>query len=388
MAWTSDSPLGLRVALAEGPFLVLDDGTKIIDLVSGIAVSSLGHRHPDVIRAIEDQISKHLHVMVYGEMIQESQVRFASRLTGLLPRSLSVVYFTMTGTEANEGALKLARKKTGRTRFVAFDRSYHGDTMGSLSVTGRKVYRQPYEPLVPDVTFLPFDDVDALAEIDETVAAVIAEPIQGEGGIRVPRTEWIRALRTRCDETGSLLIFDEIQTGFGRTGSLFAFEHFGVVPDILTVAKAMGGGMPIGGFVASSDIFETFRRDPPLSHVTTFGGHPVSCAAADAALRVVIDEKLFSRAREIESKIRKELHHPLIREIRGMGAMLGMVLPGPVETASAVKRCLKRGVLLGWTLHADNLIRLAPPLNIPWPVLSEALQVILESLDEVAAQTE
>jgi len=321
--------------------------------------------------------------MVYGEMILEPQVCLARRLTGLLPPSLSVIYFTMTGTEANEGALKLARKKTGRTRFVAFERSYHGDTMGSLSVTGRKVYRQPFEPLIPDVTFLPFDDISALATIDETVAAVITEPIQGEGGIRVPSQEWISTLRARCNETGSLLIFDEIQTGFGRTGSLFSFEHFGVVPDILTVAKSMGGGMPIGGFISSPDIFQVFRRDPPLSHVTTFGGHPVSCAAADAALGVLTDENLALRAQEIESRIRIKLKHPLIQEIKGMGAMLGMELTGSDETARLVKRCLDNGVLLGWTLHSDNLVRLAPPLNIPWPILDEALQVILESLDAV-----
>jgi acetylornithine/N-succinyldiaminopimelate aminotransferase len=382
VAWTSESPLALRVRSANGPYIVLEDGSNLIDLISGIAVSSLGHRHPAVVAAIEDQLSRHLHVMVFGEFIQQPQVRLAARLAELLPGELSTIYFTMTGTEANEGALKLARKKTGRTNFVAFERSYHGDTMGALSVTGRDVYRKPFEPLIPDVSFLPFNEIDALSAIDESTAAVITEPIQGEGGIRVPDQAWVRALRARCSETGSLLIFDEVQTGFGRTGALFAFEHFDVVPDILTVAKAMGGGMPIGAFISSADAMATFRSDPPLSHVTTFGGHPLSCAAADAALRVLVETDLIARAGEIELRMRSGLIHPLIREIRGMGAMLGMVLENATVTAEVVSRCLRSGVLLGWTLHSDNRVRLAPPLNIPWTVLDEAIGIILASLDE------
>ncbi|RMH50042.1 MAG: aspartate aminotransferase family protein, partial [Bacteroidetes bacterium] len=244
VAWTSDTPLGLTVEHAEGPFLYLDDGRRIIDFISGIAVSSLGHRHPRVVEAIKQQVDRHLHVMVYGEFIQRPQVAFASLLAAQLPPPLQVVYFTMSGTEANEGALKLAKKYTGRTRLIGFERSYHGDTHGSLSVTGRAVYQDPFRPLLPDVTFLPFDDLAALAAIDEQTACVITEPIQGEGGIRVPSERWMRALRQRCTEVGALLIFDEIQTGFGRTGRLFAFETFGVVPDVLTLAKAMGGGMP------------------------------------------------------------------------------------------------------------------------------------------------
>jgi acetylornithine/succinyldiaminopimelate/putrescine aminotransferase len=382
VAWTSDDPIGWVVASAEGPFLDLADGRRIVDLISGIAVSSLGHRHPEVTAAIHAQVDRYLHVMVYGEFVQEPQVRFARRLAEQLPPALQTVYFTMTGTEANEGALKLAKKATGRTRLVAFDRSYHGDTHGALSVTGRKVYRNPFLPLLPNVTFLPYDDIDALGEIDTTVACVIAEPIQGEGGIRVPAIAWMRALRDRCTEAGALLVLDEIQTGFGRTGTLFAFERFGIVPDVLTVAKAMGGGMPLGAFVASPALLDTLRRDPPLSHVTTFGGHPVSCAAAAAALDVLLTRNLPARALALEARVRERLVHPLIREVRGWGAMLGMELVDARTTARVVRRCLDRGVLLGWTLHADALVRIAPPLTIPFDVLDGALGLVIETLDE------
>jgi acetylornithine/N-succinyldiaminopimelate aminotransferase len=382
VAWTSDAPLGLTVTHAEGPFLYLDDGRRLTDLISGIAVSSLGHRHPRVVAAVHEQVDRHLHVMVYGEFVQAPQADLAARLAALLPDPLSVVYFTSTGTEANEGALKLARKHTGRTRLVAFDRSYHGDTMGSLSVTGRAVYRDPFAPLVPGVTFLPFGDEAALSAIDETVAGVITEVIQGEGGIRVAPEGWLRALRRRCTEASALLIFDEIQSGMGRTGTCFAFEPYGVAPDVLTVAKAFGGGMPLGAFVSSPEIFGTLRHDPPLAHVTTFGGHPVCCAAGLAALDVLIEEDLPARAREVEPRVRAALEgHVLVREVRGRGAMLGMELRDGPTTARVVERCLQGGVLLGWTLHSDALVRIAPPLNVPWDVLDDALATIRAALD-------
>lgn len=389
VAWTSDTPLGLTVERAEGSFLYLDDGRRLIDFISGIAVSSLGHRHPRVVEAIKAQVDRHLHVMVYGEFVQRPQVAYAALLAAQLPPALSVVYFTNSGTEANEGALKLAKKYTGRTRLVGFDRSYHGDTHGSLSVTGRDVYRAPFRPLLPDVALLPYDDLAALDRIDERTAGVIVEPIQGEGGIRVPSTAWMRRLRARCTEVGALLIFDEIQTGFGRTGTLFAFEGFSadasgpaVVPDVLTVAKAMGGGMPLGAFIASPEILNVLRRDPPLSHVTTFGGHPVSCAAGLATLEVLLAEALPARAEQVGARVRARLVHPLVREVRGRGAMLGMELVTREVTARVVARCLERGVLLGWTLHSDTLVRLAPPLNIPFDVLDEALGILFDVLEE------
>lgn len=382
LAWTSDEPIGLAIDRAQGPYLYLKDGSRIIDLISGIAVSSIGHRHPAVMAAIRRQLDRHLHVMVYGEFIQEEQAGFAADLTAVLPSELNSAYFTMTGTEANEGALKLAKKYTSRTRMVAFSNSYHGDTQGSLSVTGRDVYRKPFLPLLPEVEFLPFDDIAALEVINGDTACVITEPIQGEGGVIVPSSRWHQRLRERCTQTGALLIFDEIQTGFGRTGSLFAFEQFGVTPDILTLAKAMGGGMPLGAFVSSKEIMGVFRTDPPLSHVTTFGGHPVSCAAARATLSVIQNENLVERALRIESQIRRNLVHPSIAEIRGKGAMLGMELRDAGLTARVTKRCLRGGVLLGWTLHSDSVIRLAPPLNIEEAVLDEAISVILTALGE------
>lgn len=384
VAWTSNHPLGLEVERAQGPHIYLTDGRRIIDFISGIAVSSLGHGHPRVVEAIKEQAERHLHVMVYGEFIQRPQVDLATHLTRYLPPKLSVVYFTNSGTEANEGALKLAKKRTGRSGLVSFNGSYHGDTHGSLSVTGRDVYRNPYKPLLPDVTFLPFSDVEALTAIDETTACVITEPIQGEGGVNVPSRRWMKALRDRCTQTGTLLIFDEIQTGFGRTGRLFAFEHFGVEPDILTIAKAMGGGMPLGGFVSSPEIFGVMRDDPPLSHVTTFGGHPVSCAAGLASLHTILDENLPARAIEMEERIRKRLVHPAIRELRGMGAMLGMELQDATIAERVVDACLRMGVLLGWTLHSNTLIRIAPPVNVTWDVLDTALTIILRAVDEAA----
>lgn len=381
LAWTSDAPIGLRVDRAQGPFLYLEDGSRVIDLISGIAVSSVGHRHPAVIEAIQEQIDRHLHVMVYGEFVQKHQAGYAAELTAALPDGLDSVYFTMTGTEANEGALKLAKKATGRSRMIGFRNSYHGDTHGSLSVTGRDVYRDPFLPLLPGVDFLPFNDIEALSAIDESVACVITEPIQGEGGIIVPSDAWHQALRARCTEVGAMLIFDEIQAGFGRTGSLFAFEQFGVQPDIITLAKAMAGGMPLGAFVASQNLMATFRNDPPLSHVTTFGGHPVSCAAARATLRVLQTEELPKRAKWIETVVRQRLQHPAIVEVRGRGAMLGMQLDDADRTARVVDRCLNAGVLLGWTLHSNNLVRIAPPLNISEAVLEDALGVIVSALE-------
>ncbi len=383
LAWTSDNPLGFEIERAEGPFLFLSKGGRLIDFISGIAVSSLGHRHPVVLQAIRDQLDRYLHIMVYGEFIQSPQVKFAKILSSVLPALLDCVYFTMSGTEANEGALKLAKKYTGRQRMIAFEQSYHGDTHGSLSVTGRDIYQDPFRPLLPEVTFLPFGDFDALKKINDQVACVIAEPIQGEGGMRVPPSGWFKALRAQCTTTGSLLILDEIQTGFGRTGNLFAFEHEDIIPDILTLAKAMGGGMPLGAFVSSGAIMASLRRNPPLSHVTTFGGHPVSCAAANATLQVIQDESLVKRAKWVGNRIQSKLQHYPNVELRGRGAMLGMDLPNAQIAEEVVHTCLDGGVLLGWTLHSGTVIRLAPPLNIPEEVLDEALEVITVALAKV-----
>jgi len=381
IAQTSDDPIGLEIDSAEGCLLRTTDGRTFVDLISGIAVSSLGHRHPAVIDAIRQQLDRHLHVMVYGEFIQKTQSDLASLLTSQLPESLQRVYFVNSGTEAIEGALKLAKKHTGRQKFVSFHNSYHGDTQGALSVTGRDVYRNAYLPLLPDVHFLEFNSPDNLDQIDEMTAAVILEPIQGEGGVIPAGKEWLQAVRQRCDETGAILIFDEIKSGLYRTGKLFAFEHYQVVPDILCLAKALGGGMPLGAFASSNEIFRVFRENPPLNHVTTFGGHPVSCAAAHANLQVLLNGDFGQKADRINRIAREMLSGPGIVELRGMGAMLGLELDSPERTQQVVERCFEEGVILGWTLHSDTLIRIAPPLVIEEDLLRESLQVILNSLE-------
>lgn len=380
IAQTSDFPIGLEIDHAEGPYIYTTDGKKYVDFISGIAVSSLGHRHPKVIEAIKAQLDKHLHVMVYGEFVQQPQVDFAELLTSILPDSLDQVYFVNSGTEANEGALKLAKKHTGRSKLIGFRNSYHGDTHGSLSVTGRDVYRDPYLPLLPDVHFLEFNSFDGLDLIDEDTAAVIMEPIQGEGGIIPADIEWLKEIRKRCTEAGVLLIFDEIQSGFGRTGKMFAFEHYEVVPDILCLAKAMAGGMPMGAFVSSTKIFQAFKYDPPLNHVTTFGGHPVSAAAANANLRELLDGDYLQKASMIEKKAQDVLKGNGIVEVRGKGAMLGLQLETKELTEAVVEECFEQGILLGWTLHSDTLVRLAPPLIISEELLDEVFETIRSSV--------
>lgn len=376
--------MGLEIDRAEGCYIYTKDGKKFVDLISGIAVSSLGHRHPKVISAIQHQLEKHLHVMVYGEFIQEPQSEFASLLCANLPQNLDRVFFVNSGTEAIEGALKLSKKYTGRKKFVSFHNSYHGDTHGSLSVTGRNIYRDPYAPLLPNVHFIDFNSDDGLNEIDEETAAVILEPVQGEGGIIQANSDWMKKVREKCDETGSLLIFDEIQTGFFRTGKLFAFEHYGVVPDILCLAKAMGGGMPMGAFVSSTKIFEVFKHDPPLNHVTTFGGHPVSCAAAHANLSVLLNGEFEEKAYRIAEMACQTFRGKGINEIRGIGAMLGLQLRDADLTQKVVADCLEKGIILGWTLHSNSLIRIAPPLTIPQNLLKECFKTIVDSVEKFA----
>ncbi|NBC04727.1 MAG: aminotransferase class III-fold pyridoxal phosphate-dependent enzyme [Bacteroidetes bacterium] len=374
--------MGLEIDRAEGPFIYTIDGKRFTDLISGIAVSSLGHRHPNVLKAIKDQLEKHLHVMVYGEFIQSPQSRFAKLLCDQLPEMLDRVYFVNSGTESVEGALKLAKKFTGRSKFVAFQNSYHGDTHGSLSVTGRNVYRDPYQPLLPNVYFSDFNSDEVFDLIDDETAALIMEPIQGEGGIIPAEKKWLQKVRRRCNEVGALLVFDEIQTGFYRTGSLFAFQYYDVVPDIMCLAKAMAGGMPMGAFVSSSEIFEVFKKDPPLNHVTTFGGHPVSCAAAHASLKTLLSEDFEEKAMKIEKIVRSVLKGDGIVEVRGRGAMLGLQLQDSDLTQKVVKHCFEHGIILGWTLHSNSLIRIAPPLIIDQELLVDSLQIIIEAIQE------
>ncbi|MCG3116913.1 MAG: aspartate aminotransferase family protein [Candidatus Manganitrophus sp. SA1] len=382
---TSPHPIGLEIDHASGSYLYTTDGKAYLDFISGIGVANIGHTNRAVVKAIKTQAEKYLHVMVYGEYIQSPQVELATRLAQCLPKNLSQVYFTNSGTEANEGALKLAKKWTGRKRLISFEGSFHGDSHGACSVTGREIYRRPFEPLLPGVAFLPFNDLDALKQIDDSVAAVITEPIQGEGGMRIPDDRFLPALRARCTEAGALLIFDEVQTGFGRTGKLFAMEHSETVPDILTVAKSMGGGMPLGAFISRPAIMKTLSVDPPLSHVTTFGGHPVCCAAGLASLNFILEKNLPGRAEMMGEKLQAALRKlsrecDTIRAVRGKGLMIGLELVDPKQTARFVQRCLKAGLILGWTLHTNTVVRIAPPLTLSEKELREGLRIIEKAL--------
>lgn len=376
VAQTSDSPLGLVVESARGCTVTTAGGREHLDLLAGIGVAALGHGNERVLAAVREQVDRHLHVMVYGELVQRTQVELADRLCSLLPPGLDNVYFTNSGTEAVEGALKLARKATGRTWLLSFRGGFHGDTMGSVSVGGNPVYKTPFEPLLGDVAQVDFNDFDALECIDERFAAVLLEPVQAEAGVVLPKPGWLAALRERCTKVGALLVFDEVITGLGRTGSLFAFEREGVVPDVLVLAKALGGGMPLGAFVASRPVMRTLARDPALSHVTTFGGHPVCCAAGLAALDEIVERDLAGRAARLGpwfmDKLRRRLPAPAVRDVRGAGLLVGIEMDTPGLAASFTAACRSENLLLGWTLHDDRVVRLAPPLVISEAELDDA----------------
>lgn len=376
---TSPAPMGIEVAHSRGSFITDTRGEVYLDLLSGIGVSSIGHTHPSVVTAVQAQAENYLHTMVYGEYVQKPQVLLAKRLADLAPDELSMTYFTNSGTEAVEGALKTARKHTNRSRFVAFNGSFHGDTFGSMSVGGNPLYRDPFEPLLP-ADLLPFNDLTVLNKIDEDVAAVIVEPIQGEGGIRIPDDDFLPALRERCSKVGALLLFDEVITGFGRTGSFFALEHWNTTPDILILAKALGGGMPLGAFIGAPAVMRTLAYDPALAHVTTFGGHPVSCAAGLASLDVLLSEGLVEQAKKtgdtflslLEKMFRKR--HCL--DVRGRGLLIGIEFDSPQVTQRFVHECFSQKLILGWTLHEDRIVRLAPPLNISEEEISQAVTIM------------
>ena len=381
LAQTSPYPLALDIVGAEGCHLHTRDGKRYLDLVAGLAVNNTGHRHPKVIAAIKDQLDRYLHVIPYGEFIQETQVRFAQQLTNLLPAGLDSVYFVNSGTEANEAALKLAKRITGRTRLVACHKSYHGSTHGSLSITGNEEKKYRNRPLLPDVHFITFNDPRELEHIDERCAAVVVETIQGDAGVRIPDRAWMQALRQRCTDVGAQLILDEVQTGFGRTGKLFAFEHFGVVPDILVLGKALGGGMPMGAFVSNGPAMHLLTHGPVLGHITTFGGHPVPCAAGHAALEVLQSEGLVEHARRMGELFKELLVHPAIHEVRGTGLMLAVDLGDADTVQRVVKGCLAQGVLGFWFLSCPTAFRIAPPLCISEASVREACAAILQELD-------
>ena len=383
LAQTSPAPIGLEIIRAEGSWLYAADGRRYLDLIAGIGVTAIGHGNPAVLEALERQARRHLHVMVYGEYVIEAQAMLARRLVELMPAGIDRVYFTNSGAEAIEGALKLARKHTGRGAFVAFEGAYHGDTMGALALMGNPAFRAPFGALPGPVRHLPWDDLDALAAIDSTVAAVVIEPVQAEGGVRVPSGAFIRALRERCGRAGALLIFDEVLTGFGRTGRLFALEHFGVTPDIVVLAKALGGVLPLGAFCGGDALIGELAHDPPLGHITTFGGHPLSCATGLASLEVIVGERLWERAAALGDQFRTRigaLAAPEIVAIRGIGMLIGVEFAQAPIARRFVAEALARGVVINWTLNAERVVRLAPPLTITAAELDFALAVMTDAL--------
>lgn len=382
LAQTSPHPLLIPIERAEGVYLHSPDGKKYMDLISGIAVSNIGHRHPKVISAIKDQLDKHLHVMAYGEYIQSAPNLLAKKLTELLPANLNCVYFVNSGTEANEGALKLAKRFTGRTEIISFDKSYHGSTHGSLSVSGNEVKKNAFRPLLPDVKFIQFNNPDDIEQITEKTACVIMETIQGDAGVRIPSQEYVRALRKKCSETGALLILDEIQCGMGRTGKLFAFEYYGIVPDILTIAKAFGGGLPIGAFISSKEIMSSLTHDPMLGHITTFGGNPVCCASALATLNVIEGEKLLDQVERKGKLIERLLQHSGIREIRRIGLMFAIDFDSAERVQKIVEVAIKNGVICFWFLSCPDSFRIAPPLTISDEEIATACEVIKKAIDK------
>ena len=383
-AQTSPDPRLFEITSAEGMYLYDTSGKRYMDLVSGFAVSNIGHKHPFVTQAIKDQLDKHLHITVYGEFVQGPQVLFAQHLIETLPESLNNVYFVNSGAEATEGAMKLAKKYTGRRQIIGVEKAYHGSTQGALSLIGSATYRAPFQPLLPEVGFIRFNAWEDLDKITSSTAAVFLETIQGEAGVRVPDIAWIQALRQRCTDTGALLVLDEIQTGFGRTGKLFAFEHFDIVPDILLLAKALGGGMPIGAFISSKAIMSALMEHPILGHITTFGGHPVSCVAGDAALQFMRQERLWESVPEKEALFRQELEgHPAIKEIRGQGLMLALQLETFEQVASISQFCAERGLMIDWFLHCETALRLAPPLIITEAEIKTACTILKEGLNSL-----
>jgi acetylornithine/succinyldiaminopimelate/putrescine aminotransferase len=381
---TSRYPLGIEVDHASGSKIFTPDGRDYFDLLSGFSVSNIGHGHPEIVRAVSEQAQKYMHTMVYGELVQSPQVMYAAKLTEILPDKLNKVFFVSSGSEAVEGALKLAKRATGRTEIVTFRNAYHGSTHGALSVMGSERYKTGFRPLLPDIRIIDYNSHEQLDQISRRTAAVIAEPIQAEAGIIEPADGFLRALRARCDETGALLIFDEIQTGFGRTGKLFAMEHYNVVPDILALAKALGGGMPLGAFISSGEIMDSLLDEPGLGHLTTFGGHPVSCAAGLAALNIILRENLCTESSRKGLLIREKVRHPSIKEVRGKGLFIALKLGSAEQNYQIFRNASKYGFITDLFLFNDDSFRIAPPLTISDEELNELSGRIIYSLDDTA----
>lgn len=381
VAQTSEMPLMLEIVGAEGMYMHTADGKKYLDLNSGISVSSLGHRHPKVIEAIKNQLDKHLHTMVYGEHIHNPQVQFAKLLSEQLDNELDSVYYLNSGTEAVEGAMKLARKYTGRYKIVACANAYHGSTMGSESLRSDDAFTRSFMPGIPGVFHVDFNSEEQLEQIDEETACIILEPVQAEGGVITPNNDYLKKVRRRCEEVGALMILDEIQTGFGRTGHLFAHKKYDVVPDILLIAKSMGGGMPVSAFVAPKEIMMALARKPMLGHITTFGGHPVCVAAAHATLKTLVDEQIYQDVERKEKLIHEKLKHPIIKEIRSSGLMMAVELKRRKYLKHVVNYTIENGAVIDYFLFNSTSFRLAPPLIISDEQIEEGCKILLQAMD-------
>lgn len=385
LAHTSKFPYSIDVQKAEGSFIYDKKGKKYLDFISGISVSNIGHRNPRVINAIKEQLDAYMHTMVYGEFYQDPQIKLAEKLNEILPNGLDVSYFVNSGTEANEAALKLAKRYTGRHKLISFVGAYHGNTHGSMSVSWNELKKSKFRPLLPGVNFIRFNNEADLHLIDESVAGVIVEPVQGDAGVRIPDHDYLKKLKARCQEVGALLIFDEIQTGFGRTGKLFAFEHFDVVPDILTIAKGFGGGMPIGAFISSARIMDVLTENPALGHITTFGGHPVNCASALENVRILTenDQEIIKDVESKGNRIELLLTHPKVLEIRRIGLFFAIQMTDAETVAKVVTGCKEKGVLSYWFLSNPDSFRIAPPLTLSWEELEKGCKLIKEVLDSL-----
>lgn len=383
-AQTSPYPLALEISHASGSYIYTTDGRKYLDFVAGVSATSLGHCHPLVVTAIKEQVDKYLHVMVYGEYAQGPAVELTKLLAKNLPAPLETTYLTNSGTEAIEGALKLARRHTGRKEIIAAKSAYHGNTMGSLSLMGLEERVKPFRPLIGEVSFIEFNSEEDLEKITGKTAAVILETIQGGAGFILPQNDYLQGVKTRCDETGALLILDEIQPGFGRTGKLFGFEHYNVIPDILVMGKGMGGGLPIGAFTAATEVMDSLKDNPKLGHITTFGGNPLIAAAALATLREITESDLMAATAEKEDIIRKILVHPLIKEIRGKGLMLALITHSEDIANKIVLRSQENGLILFWLLIEKKAVRITPPLTISIEELKQGCGIILDILNEIS----
>lgn len=381
-AQTTPFASGFEAEKASGSYIYGKDGRAYLDFVAGVSANTLGHSHPKIVEAIKEQADKYLHIMVYGEYAQEKPVALCKRLAEATPSPLEVTYLVNSGTEAIEGALKLAKRYTGREEIIAMNNAYHGNTHGSLSVAGNETHKREFRPLLPMVNFINFNDCSELEKITEKTACVIAETIQGAAGFIVPDKDYFRKLKKRCEEVGTLLILDEIQPGFGRTGKLFSFEHFGIVPDILVMGKGMGGGVPVGAFMASREVMQSLSHAPKLGHITTFGGNPLIAAASLATLDEVLESGLMNQIEAKENLFRSLLKHPKIQSINGMGLMLAVNLGSPEYTLKVAKRCMEEGLIVFWQLYRNEYLRISPPLTLSEEEIRKGCEIILKVLDE------